>query len=81
MQSGRYLFIVFVAFPGWISAAEPDGYTPGDYDITDQAHKNISENINSAARWIDSFFDDERFVAEDATTKLRLSESVFLEHD
>jgi hypothetical protein len=43
-----------------------------------QAH--ISENINGAAQWIDSFFDDERFVAEDATTKLRFGESVFLEY-
>jgi len=81
MKTGRYLLIVFAPFPGWIPAAEPDTYTPGDYDITDRAQITISENINSAARWIDSFFDDERFVAEDATTKLRLGESVFLEHD
>ena len=81
MKTGRYLLIVFAPFPGWITAAEPDMYTPGDYDITDRAQITISENINRAAQWIDSFFDDERFVAEDATTKLRLGESVFLEHD
>jgi len=47
----------------------------------DWAQRNVSATINSAAQWADSFFDDERFVAEDASTKLRLRESVFLEHD
>jgi hypothetical protein len=45
----------------------------------DRVQASISENINGAAQWIDSFFDDERFIAEDATTKLRFGESVFLE--
>lgn len=40
----------------------------------------ISQNINSAAQWVDSFFDDERYFAEDATTKLRVRQSVFQEY-
>ena len=69
-----------------IPAAQPELSEPGadsdeDYTAADQVQRNISKNINSAAQWIDSFFDDERFIAEDATTKLRLGQSVFLEHD
>ena len=86
MKTGRYLLIVAVSLPRWIAAAEldfpgSDVYSPGDYNNADRVQKNISENINSAAQWIDSFFDDERFIAEDATTKIRLRQSVFLEHD
>ena len=86
MKTGRDLLIVAALFPRCIAAAEPgisgsDAYSPSDYTTADRVQRSISENINSAAQWIDSFFDDDRFIAEDATTKLRLSESVFLEHD
>ena len=86
MKTGLYLLIILAALSRWVAAAEPDlpgsdAYPPGDYNTADRVQRSISENINSAARWIDSFFDDERFIAEDATTKLRLGESVFLEHD
>jgi len=85
MKTGRYLLIVLTSLPGWVPAAEldlsgSDSHPPSDYNTVDRVQRSISENINSAAQWIDSFFDDDRFIAEDATTKVRLSESVFLEH-
>lgn len=45
----------------------------------DRVQRRLSENLNNAAQWIDSFFDDERFSAEDASSKLRLGQGVFLE--
>lgn len=86
MKTSLCLLVAIVSLPRWALAFEPDSaenapYPSTEYDTVDRAHRTISENINSAARWIDSFFDDERFIAEDATTKLRLRESVFLEHD
>ena len=86
MKTGRYLLIVAVSLPRWIAAAEldfpgSDVYSPGDYNTADRVQRNVSESVNIAAQWIDSFFDDERFIAEDATTKIRLRQSVFLEHD
>jgi len=86
MKIGQYLLIVVISLPRWVAADEldlsgSDADPPGDYNTADRIQKNISENINSAAQWIDSFFDDDRFIAEDATTKLRLGQSVFLEHD
>ena len=85
MKTGLYLLIILASLPRWVAAAEPDlsesdAYPPSDYNTVDRVQRSISENINSAAQWIDSFFDDDRFIAEDATTKLRLGESVFLEH-
>jgi hypothetical protein len=86
MNTRLYLLIVLVTWPRWILAATPDlaatdDSRSGDYNAADRMQRSISENINNAAQWIDSFFDDDRFIAEDATTKLRLSESLFLEHD
>ncbi|MGI9569737.1 MAG: hypothetical protein ACR2PH_08375, partial [Desulfobulbia bacterium] len=85
MKTGLYLLFVVASLPRWIEAAEldlsgSDSYPPSDYKTVDRVQRGISESINSAAQWIDSFFDDDRFIAEDATTKVRLSESVFLEH-
>ncbi len=45
----------------------------------DRVQRRLSVNLNNAAQWIDSFFDDERFTAEDASSKLRLGQAVFLE--
>ncbi len=60
-----------------------DSDEPGLDDVLtiDEIQRTISVTINEAAQWIDSFFDDDRFIAEDASTKLRLAESVFLEHN
>jgi hypothetical protein len=67
------------------AAAEPDfpenTTAPStEMNATDRVQRSVSENINSAAQWIDSFFDDERYIAEDATTKLRFRQSLFLEY-
>ena len=85
MKTAQYLLIVLASLPRWVAANEldlsgSDANPPGDYNPADRIQRSISENINGAAQWIDSFFDDDRFIAEDATTKLRLGESVFLEH-
>lgn len=86
MKTRMYLLVVIVSLcrcalaSGFESAGDTQNRAT-EYHTVDRVQRGISENINSAAQWIDSFFDDERFVAEDATTKLRLRESVFLEHD
>ena len=82
---------VFVAVFGCVTCLLPSvivqaDETPAEAEAArdsgvDWAQRNISATINSAAQWADAFFDDERFVAEDASTKLRLRESAFLEHD
>jgi hypothetical protein len=71
------LLCVLWQTPG--AADAPDPEPSPSLLAADRVQASISENINGAAQWIDSFFDDERFIAEDATTKLRLGESVFLE--
>ena len=86
MKTGLFLVCVVVSFPRGGVAADTN-LRGSDADLADdelpldKIHGSISENINDAAQWIDSFFEDDRFIAEDATTKLRLGESVFLEHD
>jgi hypothetical protein len=59
---------------------EPGGEDPTEGFQADLYQRMISENINGAAQWVDSFFDDERYIAEDATTKLRVGQSMFLEY-
>ena len=59
--------------------AEQDGSTLAETTMVDRAQHSVSAGVNSFAQWIDSFFYDERFVVEDASTRLRLSEAVLLE--
>ena len=58
---------------------DPDALTAEESTAADSTHKAVSRSINNAARWIDSFFDDDTYIAEDATTTLRLAQGVFLE--
>jgi len=85
MNPGLCLLITGLWWPGWLAAAELDasagaGETPAEDYTADRVQRGVSESINGAARWIDSFFDDDRFIAEDATTKVRLRQSLFLEY-
>jgi len=58
-----------------------DDQEPGEGEETrvDVAHSAISRGVNAAALWVDSFFDDERVVAEEAYTRIKLSVSEFRE--
>lgn len=59
---------------------DDDSYLiPQQMTVMDKSQLIVSENVDDFARWIDSFFDDERSVAEDATTRLRVSQGVFFE--
>ncbi len=86
MQTGQRLLILALSCPCWPARAAPDdplgAAAGGDTQVytADRVQQSISESLNGAARWVDSFFDDERYIAEDATTKLRLRQSLFLEH-
>lgn len=53
---------------------EPE--VPGNID---KAQEVMTESVNDAARWLDSFFLDERFVEEEAFTRIRLTPSAFFE--
>jgi hypothetical protein len=65
--------------PGQPEPEDPDAFTTEQPNAADHTHKAVSRSINNAARWIDSFFDDETYIAEDATTTLRLAQGIFLE--
>lgn len=82
VRAAGSLLAAMLLLPCGSPAAEPgDTDAPIDYpELADTVQQRVSENINSAAQWVDSFFDDERYVAEDATTKLRFGQSVFLEY-
>ncbi len=49
---------------------------PGLIDVT---HERVTEAVLASARWIDSFFSDERTVREETETRLRLSVTNFSE--
>jgi hypothetical protein len=85
MKPALCLLILLLSWSRWLAAAgsdtpaETNGAADEHYAV-DRMQQGVSASINGAARWVDSFFDDDRFIAEDATTKLRLGQSVFLEH-
>jgi hypothetical protein len=82
LKKAFYLLTMCLCLPGRLPAAEPadDAATGFNEATVDLVQHSVSENINQAAQWVDSFFDDERYIAEDATTKLRFGQSVFLEY-
>ncbi len=53
--------------------------TPEGDTIIDRYHRNLSEDIVGIANWIDSFFDNDRTVAEDNKTRLRIKLYSFME--
>lgn len=86
MKTGQRLLIVALSWSWWSAGVAQDdpgkAATEEDSEVyaADRMQQSISESLNGAAQWVDSFFDDERYIAEDATTKLRLRQSLFLEH-
>lgn len=78
------LFALLVSMPVF-SATSPvveddDAYLlPQKMTAMDKTQSVVSDGVNDFARWIDSFFDDERAIAEDASTRLRLSQALILE--
>jgi hypothetical protein len=68
-----------LAQPEEHTAENPDPLEPAEPTAADRAHGAISFGVNAAAQWVDSFFDDPRYIAEDASTKLRISQAGFLE--
>lgn len=68
-----------IAQAGEPAAADTAPLEPVRPTAVDKTQAFVSRSVNDFAQWIDSFFDDERIVEEDATTKLRLSQAVFRE--
>jgi hypothetical protein len=58
---------------------EEDSLEPAEPTGVDLAQDAISRSVNDAAKWFDSFFGDERYVAEEARSRIRLTPSVFVE--
>ncbi len=71
-----------MCLPAVVAAAEPVPSAAPDTHVStaDIMQRRLSQNLNHAAQWVDSFFDDERYSAEDASSKLRLGQAVFLEY-
>jgi hypothetical protein len=67
--------------PGGYEEAFPEEPHPEPWEPTgaDRAQRAVSRSVNDAAKWFDAFFGDERFVAEEAYTRIRLTPSVFFE--
>jgi len=58
----------------------PDTHaTPPGRSTIDRFHASMTVSANDAARWFDSFFEDERYIAEEATSRIRLRPSLLLE--
>lgn len=45
----------------------------------DLAHEYIGRSVDDAAKWFDAFFGDERYVSEEAQSRIRLTPSLFYE--
>ena len=85
------LLLVAVADPalagnGFVSDEWPDSGAPPPEitleelgDTVEAGRDLIGRQIDQAARYIDSFFDDERLEGEDAEARLRLGTSYFIE--
>ena len=84
--------VAIACFPGLPCAAKAPDYVPGDPPFpeeadleptqpnqVDRAQEAMSQSVNDAAKWFDAFFGDERFVAEEAYSRIRLTPSVFFE--
>jgi hypothetical protein len=83
------LFLILAAYSpsaftqtgeGASQARNPDALEPDEANAVDVAHQTLSRSINNAAQWVDSFFDKQNYIAEDASTTLRLSQAALLEY-
>jgi len=45
----------------------------------DRIHDSMALSVNEAAQWFDSFFEDERYISEEASSRIRLRPSILLE--
>lgn len=50
-------------------------------DTVDETHEQVSEKLLTAATWLDSFFDDSRYEAEENRTRAKLKLSAGIERD
>jgi len=83
---------MFAGVPGRLCAETPSAFAPGDDPFpeeadleppqpnqVDRAQEAMSQSVNDAAKWVDAFFGDERFVSEEAYSRIRLTPSAFFE--
>jgi len=52
------------------------GYTLSQID---RIHDSMALSVNEAAQWFDSFFEDERYISEEASSRIRLRPSILFE--
>ncbi len=84
--------LVLAVLPGPAGAETPQAVDEGEAPLAvdrdlesleptgiDLAQQAIGESVNDAAKWFDAFFGDERYVAEEAYSRIRLAPSVFFE--
>ncbi|MDT8387273.1 MAG: hypothetical protein RQ736_07145 [Thiogranum sp.] len=62
-----------------IEPVEIEDLEPEEPNPIDRARDVVSTNVNDVARWLDSFFLDERFVSEEAFTRIRIAPGAFFE--
>lgn len=62
-----------------VSHEEKDNRKTKLLDKMDKAHEKISDYLLTSAVWLDSFFDDERYEAEDNHSRLKVKFSSFFE--
>ncbi|MEE4357292.1 MAG: hypothetical protein V2I97_12570 [Desulfococcaceae bacterium] len=82
-----YLFLSIAVYPAYAAAeagsrpeireeSEENGFFDLEEHI-DETHEIISDYILSSAQWLDSFFEDKRFVSEENRTRLKVRISAF----
>lgn len=68
-------------FPQLLDAAEymqnAVEYIQNTEEVIDRIHGEISGHVTNSAEWIDKFFDDENYLKEENTTRLRISVSSY----
>lgn len=50
-----------------------------DASDVDQWHASMTLSVNETAQWFDSFFEDERYISEEASSRISLRPSIFFE--
>jgi len=78
--------LVLLALHASVAAAQSDSAT-GDQPKQDGAeptrvektHRLVERKVNEASQWFDSFFDDQNYLEEDASTRLRLRPELYLQ--
>ena len=80
----RIITVALLLIAGSPTTSSAQG-TPGAAETTlariDRIHDSMALSVNEAAQWFDSFFEDERYISEEASSRIRLRPSILLKKE